>query len=68
MTTLKERAIAIARKAVRTPGMIPSGDIAILAGAFLEATGMVEKFKEDKPEPAAPAKRGPGRPKKGSTK
>lgn len=67
MGTLKERAILIARRASRTPGMITAGEVATLADAFLEATGTAEKFKDEKPA-EAPAKRGPGRPKKGPGK
>jgi hypothetical protein len=63
MTTTRERAVAIARRAVGHPGMITAGEISALASAFLELTGGAEKHAVAEPVPpkAVKAKRGKGK-------
>jgi hypothetical protein len=55
-TSLKERALPLARKATRAPGMLTVGDISLIANAFLEAIGE-PALQPRTTEPAAPAEK-----------
>lgn len=49
--------VEIARRGQRTPGMITAGEIALLATAYLEKTGMAS-LPDGKPVEKPPVKRG----------